>query len=92
MKIIPVILCGGGGTRLWPKSKKHEAKQFINFGGWTLLEKTLQRVKSNIYDTLIRHIKSTLCTISPTYNYSATTPCLPAKPICYLKLRRKGEA
>tara|TARA_B100000035_G_scaffold209990_1_gene179682 strand:+ start:356 stop:1564 length:1209 start_codon:yes stop_codon:yes gene_type:complete len=50
MKIIPVILCGGGGTRLWPKSNNHEAKQFINFGGWTLLEKTLQRVKSNIYD------------------------------------------
>ena len=27
MKIRPVILCGGSGTRLWPKQKKHQAKQ-----------------------------------------------------------------
>ena len=29
MKIKPVILCGGAGTRLWPKSHKNLAKQFI---------------------------------------------------------------
>ena len=50
MKIRPVILCGGAGTRLWPKQKKHQAKQFIDFGGWTLIEKTLKRVKSPIFD------------------------------------------
>ena len=50
MKIRPVILCGGAGTRWWPNSKKHQAKQFIDFGGWTLLEKTLSRVKSSIFD------------------------------------------
>ena len=50
MKIKPVILCGGGGTRLWPESKKNIAKQFIDFGGWTLLQKTLQRIKSPIFD------------------------------------------
>ena len=49
MKIVPVILCGGAGTRLWPDSKNNLPKQFINFGGWTLFEKTLQRVKDNIY-------------------------------------------
>ena len=49
MKITPVILCGGAGTRLWPDSKKNIPKQFIDFGGWTLFEKTLQRVKNNIY-------------------------------------------
>ena len=27
MKIKPVILCGGAGTRLWPKSKKNLPKQ-----------------------------------------------------------------
>ena len=41
MKIRPVILCGGAGTRLWTNSKNHQAKQFIDFGNWTLLEKTL---------------------------------------------------
>ena len=50
MKIRPVILCGGEGTRLWPKSKISHAKQFINFGGWTLFERTLKRVKNKIYD------------------------------------------
>ena len=51
MKITPVILCGGAGTRLWPDTKKNLPKQFIDFGGWTLFEKTLQRVKNNIYSS-----------------------------------------
>ena len=50
MKIRPVILCGGAGTRLWPQSKNNLAKQFIDFGGWSLLEKTLERVKSPTFD------------------------------------------
>ena len=50
MKIRPVILCGGAGTRLWPNSKNHQAKQFIDFGGWTLLGKTLKRIKNPLFD------------------------------------------
>jgi len=50
MKIKPVILCGGSGTRLWPKSKKNTAKQFIDFGGWTLFQRTLERIKNPIFD------------------------------------------
>jgi len=50
MKIKPVIMCGGAGTRLWPQSKNNLPKQFINFGGWTLFEKTLQRIKSSTFD------------------------------------------
>ena len=53
MKIRPVILCGGAGTRLWPNSKNHQAKQFIDFGKWTLLDKTLERTKASIYDAPI---------------------------------------
>ncbi len=53
MKIRPVILCGGSGTRLWPNSQKHQAKQFIDFGGWTLLGKTLERIKGSVFDTPI---------------------------------------
>jgi len=53
MKIRPVILCGGAGTRLWPNSKNHQAKQFIDFGNWTLLDKTLERTKASIYDAPI---------------------------------------
>ena len=50
MKIKPVILCGGAGTRLWPKSKKNTAKQFIDFGGWTLFQRILERIKNPIFD------------------------------------------
>ena len=50
MKIRPVILCGGAGTRLWSNQKNHQAKQFVNFGGWTLIQKTLERVKNPIFD------------------------------------------
>jgi len=50
MKIIPVILSGGAGTRLRPKSKKNKPKQFIDFGGWTLFQKTLERIKNPIFD------------------------------------------
>ena len=53
MKIRPVILCGGAGTRLWSNSKNHQAKQFIDFGKWTLLGKTLERTKASIYDAPI---------------------------------------
>ncbi len=50
MKIRPIILCGGAGTRLWTKQKNNQAKQFIDFGGWTLIEKTLKRIKDPIFD------------------------------------------
>ena len=53
MKIKPVILCGGAGTRLWPETKNNIPKQFIDFGGWSLLMKTLERVKNPIFDAPI---------------------------------------
>ncbi|MFH1207343.1 MAG: mannose-1-phosphate guanylyltransferase [Patescibacteria group bacterium] len=44
MKI--VILAGGGGTRLWPVSRKAKPKQIQPFvGNLTLLQKTFQRAK-----------------------------------------------
>jgi len=45
MQIIPLILAGGGGTRLWPLSRGHYPKQFLAVTpGATLLQGTLQRV------------------------------------------------
>ena len=32
-KIIPVILSGGSGTRLWPLSRQTFPKQFVNLPG-----------------------------------------------------------
>jgi len=53
MKVKPVILCGGSGTRLFPNFKKNPLKQFIDFGGWTLFGKTLDRIKNPIFDSPI---------------------------------------
>ncbi|WP_323814652.1 mannose-1-phosphate guanylyltransferase/mannose-6-phosphate isomerase [Cellvibrio sp. NN19] len=44
--IIPVILAGGSGTRLWPLSRKHYPKQLLKlFGDKTMLQQTLLRLK-----------------------------------------------
>lgn len=42
--IVPVILCGGSGTRLWPLSRESYPKQFVDLGdGRTLFGDTLVR-------------------------------------------------
>jgi len=42
--IHPVVLCGGSGTRLWPRSRKHKPKPFLPLvGEQTLFEATLGR-------------------------------------------------
>ena len=53
LPIIPVILCGGSGTRLWPLSRKSFPKQFVPLiGGKSLLELTLERVSLLSKDTI----------------------------------------
>lgn len=44
LPIIPMVLCGGSGTRLWPLSRELYPKQFIPFDDDTLFGKTLDRV------------------------------------------------
>ena len=44
MKLCPVILCGGTGTRLWPLSRRLYPKQFMDLGGHTLFGDTLKRL------------------------------------------------
>ena len=43
--ILPVILCGGDGTRLWPASRKGLPKQFMPLHGSTLFCDTLSRAR-----------------------------------------------
>tara|TARA_B100000965_G_scaffold217230_2_gene181845 strand:- start:980 stop:2431 length:1452 start_codon:yes stop_codon:yes gene_type:complete len=46
-EIIPVILCGGSGTRLWPLSRESYPKQFLALDSRTkstLLQKTYERL------------------------------------------------
>ncbi|WP_119166977.1 mannose-1-phosphate guanylyltransferase/mannose-6-phosphate isomerase [Algihabitans albus] len=44
-KIVPVVLSGGSGTRLWPLSRRSFPKQFADLlGGEPLFRRTLRRV------------------------------------------------
>lgn len=44
IKLIPTILCGGAGSRLWPVSREHHPKPFITLeDGQSLLQKALLR-------------------------------------------------
>jgi len=44
MSIIPVVLCGGSGTRLWPASREKNPKQFLSLmSEHSLIQETVQR-------------------------------------------------
>ena len=43
--IVPVIMAGGSGTRLWPLSRSQNPKQFLSLTGkHTMLQQTLERL------------------------------------------------
>ena len=50
-QILPIILCGGHGTRLWPASREAWPKQFIKINSqYNLFQETILRVKNKIFD------------------------------------------
>jgi mannose-1-phosphate guanylyltransferase/mannose-6-phosphate isomerase len=56
MKITPVILSGGSGTRLWPLSRKQHPKQYLPLAGDnTMLQETILRLDGldNLADPII---------------------------------------
>ena len=96
MKIRPVILCGGEGTRLWPKSKNNQAKQFINFGGWNLLEKTFDRVKNKIFDypiisTNIKYLNHVKTFLKKKYRLKTVKSNLKSREIYYASQLKEGD-
>jgi mannose-1-phosphate guanylyltransferase / mannose-6-phosphate isomerase len=50
-RIIPLVLCGGSGTRLWPLSRWYKPKQFLRIlGKRSMIESTLLRCQKNVFD------------------------------------------
>lgn len=53
VSIIPVVLCGGSGSRLWPLSRKSAPKQFHNLATEkTMLCETLDRVSTSLSEAI----------------------------------------
>ena len=51
MKLQPVILCGGSGTRLWPLSRQQFPKQLLALNGErSMLQATASRLAGNLSD------------------------------------------
>ncbi|MFN9910636.1 MAG: sugar phosphate nucleotidyltransferase [bacterium] len=45
MKIVAVVLAGGFGVRLWPRSTERKPKQFVHvLGDGTLIQNTVSRL------------------------------------------------
>jgi len=56
MHVLPVIIAGGSGTRLWPLSRSGFPKQFLALGGnETLLQKACLRCASLAGDQMTNH-------------------------------------
>ena len=53
LKVSPVILCGGSGTRLWPLSRSGFPKQFLVLSGTTsLFQQAVERVNAIAADDI----------------------------------------
>ena len=48
--VIPLIMCGGAGTRLWPASREGRPKQFLSlFGAHSTFQDTVRRVTDPLF-------------------------------------------
>jgi mannose-1-phosphate guanylyltransferase len=62
--IVPVILAGGSGSRLWPLSREHYPKQLLSLvGQHSLLQETIKRSEH------ISHIKNPLVICNKEYRF-----------------------
>jgi len=51
MPVVPLILSGGSGTRLWPLSRASKPKQFLSFGSErSLFQNTVLRCRPPLFD------------------------------------------
>lgn len=53
-KILPIIMCGGAGTRVWPESRESLPKQFIPLvGARSTFQMSIEGLDDSIFDTPI---------------------------------------
>ena len=51
-KILPVIMCGGSGTRVWPESRESLPKQFISLiGARSTFQIAAEMLDDSVFET-----------------------------------------
>lgn len=62
LALVPVVLAGGAGTRLWPLSREHYPKQLIDVvGQHSLLQATVQRMSGFPVERQVRSETIVVC-------------------------------
>ena len=82
-RIIPLIMCGGAGTRLWPASREVHPKQFLSlFGARSTFQDTLLRVSdADLFERpVIIGSRSTSCTASTDLYFKISRNAKPSPP------------
>src|SRR6202020_2421164 len=52
VKILPVIMCGGSGTRVWPESRESLPKQFISLvGALSTFQMAAEMLGDSVFET-----------------------------------------
>lgn len=81
-----VIICGGGGTRLWPRSREATPKQFSKlFGQDTLFQKTVKRLRGLVPPG---HIYAVTTSQAYAREIKKEAPQIPAENIVWEPMRR----
>lgn len=81
-----VIICGGGGTRLWPRSRNKTPKQFSRLlGQATLFQKTVKRLKGLVPP---KNILAVTTTRQYAKEIKKEAPIIPEKNIVWEPMRR----
>lgn len=80
-KITGVILAGGAGTRLWPRSRAHWPKFLIKFGKYSLLGECFKRLESFIPAKNILVVTNTEHKYSVGEDISSINPVWPSNNI-----------
>jgi len=74
IRVIPVILCGGAGTRLWPLSRKNFPKPFLKVGSESLIGQTVRRAAAVARAAVGEDI---LLVSNESYQFLLQDECLP---------------
>ena len=93
--IVPVILCGGSGTRLWPASRENHPKQFLSLlDDFSLLQNTLRRALRVSGAKASSVVVVTLCGMEPAVEkqLAEINPAAAAHIICEPSARNTAAA